>query len=46
MGCIDGEVVEGMILDLNAGPRLHYWTVLQAGLVQYSSAVCPRGEGR
>jgi hypothetical protein len=38
MDCVDGLVTEGMIVDLDAGPRLNYWMVLNQGLVQYSGA--------
>jgi hypothetical protein len=36
MNCVDGLVTEGMIIDLDVGPRLNYWMVLNQGLVQYS----------
>ena len=36
MGCVDGEVTEGMSVDLDGGPRLNYWVVLNGGLVQHS----------
>ncbi len=41
MSCVDGAVTEGMIVDLDAGPRLNYWMVLNKGLVQYSGTQEP-----
>jgi hypothetical protein len=41
MGCVDGQVIEGMTLDLDAGPRLNYWTALKGGLLQYSGTAQP-----
>jgi hypothetical protein len=41
MSCVDGLVDEGMTLDLDAGPRLNYWTGLKGGLVQYSGTARP-----
>jgi hypothetical protein len=41
MSCVDGEVTEGMTLDLDAGPRLNYWTALKGGLVQFSGTAEP-----
>jgi hypothetical protein len=41
MSCSDGEVTEGMTVDLDAGPRLNYWMVMNGGLVQYSGTKEP-----
>jgi hypothetical protein len=36
MSCTDGEVTEGMTVDLDGGPRLNYWMAIKGGMVQYS----------
>jgi hypothetical protein len=36
MSCTDGEVTEGMTVDLDAGPRLNFWMAIKGGMVQYS----------
>lgn len=41
MGCTDGEVTEGMTIDLDAGPRLNYWVALKGQMVQYSGTAKP-----
>jgi hypothetical protein len=37
----DGKLMEGMIVELDGGPRLNYWIVLNDQLVQYSGTVEP-----
>lgn len=41
MSCVSGEILEGIEIDLDAGPRLHYWLVLNNQLVQYSGTARP-----
>jgi hypothetical protein len=41
MRCVSGEVTEGMTVDLDAGPRLNYWVVLNGQRVQYSGTAKP-----
>jgi hypothetical protein len=41
MSCVDGEVTEGLIVDLTSGPRLGYWMALNNGLVQHSGTLRP-----
>jgi hypothetical protein len=36
MSCTDGEVSEGMTVDLDGGPRLNFWMAIQGQMVQYS----------
>ena len=36
MSCTDADLNNGMTVDLDAGPRLNYWVVLNDQLVQYS----------
>ncbi len=36
MSCTDADLGEGMTVDLDAGPRLNYWVVLNGQRVQYS----------
>ena len=36
MFCSDGELTEGMTVDLDGGPRLNYWMAIKGGMVQYS----------
>jgi hypothetical protein len=36
MSCTDGSVEDGMTIDLDAGPRLHYWVALNGQRVQHS----------
>ena len=36
MSCTDGEVTEGMTVDLDGGPRLNFWMAIKGGMVQYS----------
>lgn len=41
MNCTDGSLDEGLTVDLDAGPRLNYWLVLNGQRVQYSGTVTP-----
>lgn len=36
MSCVDGEITEGLMVDLVGGPRFNYWMALNNALVQYS----------
>jgi hypothetical protein len=36
MSCTDGEVSEGMTVDLDGGPRLNFWMAIQGQRVQHS----------
>ena len=36
MICSDGEVTEGLVVDIGAGPRLNYWMALNDQKVQHS----------
>jgi hypothetical protein len=39
--CSDGDIGEGMTLDLDSGSRLNYWFVGNNQLVQYSGTADP-----
>jgi hypothetical protein len=41
MSCADGDLREGMTVDLDAGPRLNYWFVGNDQRVQYSGTARP-----
>ncbi len=41
MSCTDADLKNGMTLDLDAGPRLNYWVVLNDQRVQYSGTARP-----
>jgi len=41
MSCSDGDLTEGMTVDMDGGPRLNYWTVMNGGMVQYSGTEEP-----
>jgi hypothetical protein len=36
MNCVDADLGSGMTVDLDSGPRLNYWIVLDGQKVQYS----------
>ncbi len=38
MSCSDGELMEGLTLDLDGGPRVNYWMVLKGQMVQHSGS--------
>jgi hypothetical protein len=41
MSCSDGEVTEGLVVDIGAGPRLNYWMALNDQKVQHSGTQPP-----
>jgi hypothetical protein len=41
MMCSDGDIQEGMTVDLDAGARLNYWFVANGQKVQYSGVANP-----
>ena len=41
MSCTEGKVIDGMTVDLDAGPRLNYWLALKDGMVQFSGTEKP-----
>jgi hypothetical protein len=41
MRCVFGEILEGMEIDLDAGPRLNYWVALNDQRLQYSGTARP-----
>ena len=41
MNCTDADLGSGMTVDLDAGPRLNYWIVLDGQKVQYSGTARP-----
>lgn len=41
MSCVDGEVINGLIVDLISGPRLAYWMAINDGRVQHSGTLRP-----
>ena len=41
MTCSHGDIGSGMTIDLDAGPRIHYWAVGNDQLVQYSGTAPP-----
>lgn len=41
MNCTDADLGSGMTVDLDAGPRLNYWVVLDDQRVQYSGTARP-----
>jgi hypothetical protein len=41
MMCAQGEVEEGLSVDMDAGPRFGYWVGLKGGMVQYSGTAKP-----
>jgi hypothetical protein len=41
MNCTDSDLGSGMTVDLDAGPRLNYWVVLDDQRVQYSGTARP-----
>jgi hypothetical protein len=41
MLCSDGDIVEGMTIDFDAGPRINYWVVGNNQLLQYSGTADP-----
>ena len=41
MSCTTGSVEDGMTIDLDAGPRIHYWVALNGQRVQHSGTLVP-----
>ena len=41
MSCVDGEIPEGIEVNLDAGPRLNYWLTLNNQMLQYSGTARP-----
>ena len=41
MSCVDGEVTEGLIVDLLSGPRFGYWVAINGAMIQYSGTLRP-----
>jgi hypothetical protein len=41
MSCTDGEVTEGVVVDMDGGPRLNYWMALNDQRVQHSGTRRP-----
>jgi len=36
MSCVDGTLTEGVMVDLDGGPRMNYWMAINDAKVQYS----------
>ena len=41
MSCTDGEVTEGLVVDIDGGPRLNYWMAINEQKVQHSGTQRP-----
>ena len=41
MSCADSELMEGLVIDIDGGPRLNYWMTVNNQLVQYSGTKPP-----
>ena len=41
MSCVDGELMEGLVVDIDGGPRLNYWMTVNNQLVQHSGTKPP-----
>lgn len=41
LNCVEGGLDAGLTVDLDAGPRLNYWMVLNNQMVQYSGTQSP-----
>jgi hypothetical protein len=41
MSCASGEIMEGLVVDLDGGPRLNYWMTINDQLVQHSGTKPP-----
>ena len=39
MSCADSDLTSGLTVDLDGGPRLNFWMVMNGGLVQHSGTV-------
>jgi hypothetical protein len=41
MNCTDGEATEGLVVDIDGGPRLNYWMAISGQKVQHSGTQWP-----
>ena len=41
MSCTDGAVTEGLVVDINGGPRMNYWMAISDQRVQHSDTEEP-----
>jgi hypothetical protein len=41
MSCADGVLMEGLVVDMDGGPRLNYWMTVNDQMVQYSGTKPP-----
>jgi len=41
MSCADGELMEGLVVDIDGGPRLNYWMAINDQRVQHSGTKPP-----
>jgi hypothetical protein len=41
MSCTDGEVTEGLVVDINGGPRMNYWMAINDQKTQHSNTEEP-----
>lgn len=41
MSCTQGEMGDGLSVDMDGGPRYGYWVALKGGMVQYSGTAKP-----
>jgi hypothetical protein len=41
MSCVDGALMEGLVVDLDGGPRLNYWMAINDQMVQHSGTKPP-----
>jgi hypothetical protein len=41
MSCTDGEVTEGLVVDIGSGPRMNYWMAISDQRVQHSDTEEP-----
>ena len=41
MSCTDGEVTEGLVVDIDGGPRLNYWMAINGQKIQHSGTQRP-----
>jgi hypothetical protein len=41
MSCTDGEVTEGLVVDIGSGPRMNYWMAISDQRIQHSDTEEP-----
>ena len=41
ISCVSGNLMDGMTVDFDAGPRLNYWVVANGQKIQYSGTAKP-----